>query len=136
MKFAQRVFLIAGIYGLAIIAPLYFLESYVSETNPPAITHPEFYYGFVGVGLAWQIVFLIIARDPVRYRPLMPAAMLEKFPFAIAIYVLYAMGRVSSGPVAGATGDVVLGVLFVIAYLKTGAYLKNGNAESGRAGQA
>src|SRR5689334_23841932 len=64
MLFAKRVFLIAGLYGLAVMAPQLFLESKTSADYPPAITHPEFYYGFVLVAIAWQVAFLTISRDP------------------------------------------------------------------------
>src|SRR5206468_3338498 len=67
--FAKRVFTIAGIYGLIVLLPLYFLERRLGEIQPPAITHPDFYYGFIGAAVAWQIVFLIIGRDPERHRP-------------------------------------------------------------------
>ena len=53
MSFARWVFRIAGIYGVLVIAPMYFLESRFPAENPPPITHPEFFYGFVGVTLAW-----------------------------------------------------------------------------------
>jgi hypothetical protein len=43
----------------------------ISRNDPPAITHPGFYYGFVSVGLAWQVAFFVIARDPVRFRLMM-----------------------------------------------------------------
>lgn len=43
------------------------------------ITRPGFYYGFVGLGLAWQIAFLVIAQDPVKYRLMMIPSMVEKF---------------------------------------------------------
>ena len=49
MKFARIVFLVAGIYGLLVVAPQYFLEARIGRDTPPAITHPEFFYGFVGV---------------------------------------------------------------------------------------
>ena len=55
-----------------------------------AITHPEYFYGFIGVGLAWQVAFLIIATDPRRYRPLIIPSIIEKFSFAAAIAVLFA----------------------------------------------
>lgn len=54
MKFAKLVFLVAGIYGLIVVLPQYFLESKVGVDSPPPITHPEFYYGFIGVTAAWQ----------------------------------------------------------------------------------
>ena len=55
--FARRLFLFAGIYGVLVVAPLFFLEDQIGKLNPPAITHPEFYYGFVCVTFAWQIVY-------------------------------------------------------------------------------
>jgi hypothetical protein len=119
MTFARRVFLIAGIYGLIVIAPQLFLEAQTSSEVPPAITHPEFYYGFVLVAIAWQVAFLTIARDPARFRPLMIAAMLEKAGFGIAVPVLWHQGRVPGFLVAFAAIDLVLGALFFVSWMKT-----------------
>ena len=88
-------------------------------STPPAITHPELYYGFVGVALAWQFAFLIIARDPVRFRPLMVAAMLEKFIYAASLAVLYAQGRLHAGQAVVGIPDFVFGLLFVAAFRAT-----------------
>ena len=120
MRFARWSFLIAGIWGILVLTPLYFLENKTGVDHPPAITHPEYYYGFVGVALAWQVLFLVTARDPVRFRPAMPAGMIEKFSFVISTYALYALGRVDSTMVAAASADLVLGILFVISFFKTG----------------
>lgn len=57
MKFAKWVYRIAGIYGLLILTPQYFLETKNGIDFPPAINHPEYYYGFIGVALAWQVAF-------------------------------------------------------------------------------
>ena len=119
MRFAKLVFLIAGIWGVVALAPLYFMEHMVGNLTPPAVNHPEYFYGFVGVALSFQIVFLTIATDPVHYRPIMIGGMLEKFTFVIAVVVLYALGRISWMVLGGAAGDALLGVLFVIAYVKT-----------------
>ncbi|HMP53097.1 MAG TPA: hypothetical protein PKD05_16220, partial [Candidatus Melainabacteria bacterium] len=119
MKFAKIVFLLAGIYGLVVIAPLYFLEGAVVAQSGKVVNHPEFYYGFAGVTLAWQIGFLLISTDPVRYRLLMFAACIEKLSFVAAIAVLYAQGRVDMTMVFGAAGDFVLLCLFVAAIVKT-----------------
>jgi hypothetical protein len=40
MDFARRVFVAAGVYGLLVVTPLYFLEARIGEQQPPAITHP------------------------------------------------------------------------------------------------
>jgi len=89
MKFARWVFRIAGIYGLIVLAPQYFIEDRFGLENPPAITHAEFYYGFIGVAIAFQLVFLIIASDPAKYRAMMLPSVFEKFSFAIAAIVLF-----------------------------------------------
>ena len=117
--FARRVFSFAGIYGLVVVLPLYFLERQVGALTPPAVTHPEFYYGFAGVTVAWQLAFLVIGRDPVRFRPLMPVAIIEKVSFVAASVALLALGRVAPASVSGAVGDAVLMVLFTLAYRRT-----------------
>ncbi len=119
MKFAKVVFWVAGIWGLLVITPLYFLFDVIGRQDPPAITHPGFYYGFVGVALAWQIAFLVIARDPVRFRLMMIPSMVEKFSWAIAVGVLVMQGRMRGSDMVFGGTDFLLGVLFVVAYLKT-----------------
>src|SRR6516164_906314 len=57
MKFAKIVFWVAAICGLLIISPLYFLFDLIGKQDPPPITHPGFFYGFVGLALVWQITF-------------------------------------------------------------------------------
>ncbi len=119
MRFAKLTFTIAGIWGLLVIPPCYFLEQRIGREQPPAITHPEYFYGFVGVALAWQIAFLIIGRDPVRYRPLMLACMVEKFSFAAACTLLYFQRRIATTVLFMSMVDLCLGVAFVIAYAQT-----------------
>ncbi len=122
MTRARRLFLIAGIYGLAVLLPPFLMEARVGRDDPPAVTHPEFFYGFLGVAAAWQIAFLVIATDPVRYRPLMIPSALAKLSFAGAVAVLYWQGRLSGVIVGFAAVDFVLGVLFVMAYRRLGRF--------------
>ncbi len=119
MKFARRTFRIAGIYGIIVLAPMYLLESRIGADQPPAITHPEFFYGFVGVALAWQVAFLMIARDPARFRPLMIPSILEKASFGFAAIALYATGRLALSMLLAGSIDLALGIAFVISYFKT-----------------
>jgi hypothetical protein len=119
MKFARIVFWIAGIWGLLVITPLYFLLDVIGQKDPPAITHPGFFYGFVGCALAWQVAFCFIARDPARYRPLMIPSVLEKATYAVAIVTLVLQGRTNLRDLLFAATDTLLGLLFVIAYSKT-----------------
>ena len=120
MNFAKWVFRIAGTIGLLQVVPLYFYEAQLAVDMPPAIAHPEYYYGFAGVTLAWQVAFLLIGSDPMRYRPLMPVAMLEKASFVIAAFWLLAQGRLPTMIFAAALLDLTYGLFFVAAYLVTG----------------
>ena len=119
MKFARYTFLISGIYGLIVMLPQFFLENKIGVDQPPAITHPEFFYGFICVTVAFQLVFLVISSDPVRYRPLMLVSLVEKFPFVIAIALLYLQSRVGWQMVAAAATDGFWGLMFIVSYLKT-----------------
>jgi len=119
MRFAKWVFTIAGIYGILSVAPLYFFEGAVAESMPPPLTHPEYYYGFIGVTLAWQFAFLIIGRDPVRYRLIMLPAIFEKFSYFLSTLALQLTRGVPSTILFFATVDLVLGVLFVISFYLT-----------------
>ena len=119
MIFARRVFLIAAVYGIIVLLPQYFLEDRTGRDFPPAITHAEYYYGFIGIALAWQVVFLIISRDPHRYRPIMIPAILEKATFGFAAIALFVAGRLNMQMLGAGVLDLVLGTLFVIAYVRT-----------------
>ena len=119
-RFPRRVFLTAGIYGLIVLLPQYFLEGRIGRDYPPPITHPEHFYGFIGVALAWQFAFLIIARDVRRYRLLMLPAILEKLSFGVAAVALFAAGRAAVAVAAAGSIDLVLAALFVLSYRATG----------------
>ena len=119
MRFSRWVFLLSGVSGILLAVPPYFLERQTSQDYPPPITHPEYYYGFFGVTFAWQVLFLLIASDPVRYRTAMLPAMLEKASFIVAILLLYAAGRVAGLWLGFASMDFTWLVLFVVAYLRT-----------------
>lgn len=118
-RFARWVFVIAGVYGLAVLVPQFFMESKIGVDDPPAITHVEYFYGFLGVALAWQIAFLIIATNPVRFRPLMLAGVLEKLSFAIVSAVLFTQNRLHVTLFAAGMIDLILGVGFTAAYVAT-----------------
>jgi hypothetical protein len=120
-KFSARVFLGAGIYGLAVLLPQYFLEGKLGRDFPPPITHPEHFYGFIGVALAWQFAFLFIACDVQRYRPMILPAILEKLSFGLAALVLYAQGRAVALVAGAGMIDLFLAVLFVIAFRASAA---------------
>jgi hypothetical protein len=119
MRFAKIVFRIAAIWGVLVITPLYFMFDSISRNDPPPITHPGFFYGFAGAALAWQVAFFVIARDPVRYRPLMIPSIIEKFSYGAAVAILVLQRRMHSSDLLFAGTDLLLGALFVIAHFKT-----------------
>jgi hypothetical protein len=119
MTFAKRCFLFAGIAGLLVLLPQYFLEEQIGRDYPPPISHPHLFYGFVGVAVAWQVAFLVIATDPVRFRPMMIPAVLEKLSFAIPTAVLFIKGRTPAVVFGAGMFDLFLSVLFVVSYLRT-----------------
>ncbi|HEY7291901.1 MAG TPA: hypothetical protein VH583_18825 [Vicinamibacterales bacterium] len=119
MRFAKIMFTAAGVWGFLILTPLLFLLDYIGRTYPPPITHADFFYGFLAITFAWQIAFLIIGRDPVRFRPFMIPAMFEKFLYIGALCALYATGQIQAGQVAPAIPDAILGLGFIVAYAKT-----------------
>src|SRR5580658_6721999 len=119
MKFAKIVFWCGGAFGVLLLTPLYFMFNLAGRLDPPPITHPQFYYGFVGIALVWQFVYMTIASDPVRFRPMMILSVLAKGSYVGALLVLYLQHRVS--PLQAATGlpDALLMALFVAAFRKT-----------------
>jgi hypothetical protein len=119
MKFAKLTYRIAGIWGLLILIPMYFMYDFIGRKDPPPLTHPQFYFGFLGVTLAWQILFLILGTDPARYRPMMIPSIVEKLSFIMAMFILLLCGLVKVSQAVTALPDVILVVLFFIAFAKT-----------------
>jgi hypothetical protein len=119
MKFAKIVFLVAGIYGLLILAPIYFMENAIGQRTPPEITHPEYFYGFLGAGLAWQALFLVLSTDPLRYRGMILPSFLEKVAYGMALVALYAQRRLPLSVLMIGSVDWIFAFLFLAAYFKT-----------------
>ena len=114
--FARGLFFVAGIYGVVVLLPQYFLEDKLARDFPPPLTHPEHFYGFSGVALAWQFVFLLIAHDVQRHRLLMLPAILQKLSFGVAALALFAQGRAPAVVAGAGSIDLVFAVLFVLAF--------------------
>lgn len=130
VAFARRVFTVAGVYGILVLAPQYFTEAKTGRDFPPPITHPEHYYGFIGVALAWQVLFLILARDPRRYRPMMIPAILEKLAFGLAAPVLYLQGRLAAFVLIFGAIDLILATLFFISFRLTAGEWRRGEVDA------
>jgi hypothetical protein len=120
-RFAKIVFWIAAVWGFLILTPLYFMFDVIGRQDPPPITHPGFYYGFVGAALVWQVAFLFIASDPVRFRPMMIPSVMEKFVYGITLFVLFSEKRLHPSDLVFGGVDALFGILFIVAFLKTPA---------------
>jgi hypothetical protein len=121
MKFPKLLFYLAAIWGILVLTPLYFMFDLIGRQDPPPITHPAVYYGFVGAGLAWQFAFILIARDPVRFRPMMLVSVFEKFSYGLALITLFLQHRLHSSDLVFGAVDLLFGVLFLLAFFKTTA---------------
>lgn len=120
MRFARIVFIVAGVWGIFVLTPLFFLIDVTGRQYVPPSMYPQFFYGFLSVAMAWQIAFLLIGSDPARFRPLMLPSVVEKFGWVFVLVRLYRAGRISPLDTSAAWPDLVLGVLFIAAFVKTG----------------
>ncbi len=119
MKFAKIAFFVAGVWGVLVLTPLYFMFDAIGRQTPPALTHPQYYFGFLGVALAWQFAFFVIATDPARYRLMIIPSVVEKLTFVGAVIVLYLQRRIAPSETLPAIPDATLAVLFAISFAKT-----------------
>jgi hypothetical protein len=118
---ARLTFCLAGIYGLIVLLPFYFFEPMVTRAAPQGLSHPEYYYGFLGAATVMQLVYLGIARDPVRFRPLMPLCALAKLAFFVPVLILWIQGRAAAATLEVASIDLLLAAAFVHAWRVTPA---------------
>ncbi len=112
-QFASRVYFWAAIYGIAVLALAYIQPI----PDPWHLTH----LGFVGTALVFQGVFLVIARDPRRFAPIMPVTFFEKLCFGVPSIAFAATGQ--TPPMSAFFGaiDLVLMVFFIMAWVKVTA---------------
>jgi hypothetical protein len=119
MKFARIVFLFAGVWGLAVVTPLFFLVDVTGRRYSPPSEYPQFFYGFLAVTIAWQIGFLVIGSDPQRFRPLMIPGIFEKMGYVSTLLALYSQGRLSAADFSPFVPDFTIGLFFIAAFVKT-----------------
>ena len=119
MRFARIVFVGAGVWGIIVLTPFYWLLDVTGRHYSPPTDYPQFFYGFFSVAMAWQIAFLVIGSSPTRFRPLMIPSMLEKFSYVMTLGVLYGQSRISATDAQAAVPDLLLCILFIVAFAKT-----------------
>lgn len=121
------MFVGAGIWGITVLTPLYWLVDITGRVYSPPADYPHFFYGFLSVAMAWQIAFLIIGSDPARFRPLMLAGILEKLGHVAGVLAMYHQARITTLDAEGAIPDLLLALGFVAAFVAS-------RAPAGRAG--
>ena len=119
MRLARWAFTAAGIWGIVVLTPLFWRVDLTGRMYPVPEQYPQFFYGFLVVAMAWQLAFLVIGRDPARFRWLMVPAMVEKFGYVATLAILGLQGRLPMIDVQPAIPDAILGVLFVAAFVAT-----------------
>jgi hypothetical protein len=119
MRFAKIVFIVAGVWGIVVLTPLYFLHDITGRQYAPPTTYPQFFYGFLSVAMAWQIAFLVIGSSPARFRLLMIPSIVEKLGYVATLAVLYGQGRIPAADATPVIPDFLLGALFIAAFAKT-----------------
>ncbi len=96
------------------------MEQKIGIDYPPAITHPEYFYGFLGVAIAWQVAFLIIGQDPLRFRPMMLPSALRNSASRRQPLHYTPQGRLPSVLLAAGLSDLVFAILFLVAWWRLG----------------
>ena len=119
MRFAKLTFFGAGIWGIVVLTPLYWLVDVTGRSYPPPMDYPHFFYGFLSVAMAWQIAFLVIGSDPARFRPLMVPGIVEKLGHVGGVALLYRDARISTIDAQAALPDLLLALLFIVAFVRT-----------------
>jgi hypothetical protein len=118
VRTSRWVFAISGAYGLAVLLPTYLMVDAIGEASVP-ISHLEYFYGFTGAGVAWQLAFLLIATDVERYRIAMLPAILEKLAFGIPALLVASRGQLPAMTLPFAVIDLCLAVLFAACFFMT-----------------
>ena len=119
MRFARFTFIGAGIWGIVVLIPLYWLLDVTGRSYPPPSEYPHFFYGFVSVAMAWQVAFVVIGTNPMRFRSLMIPSVLEKLGYVGMLMLMYLKGVITSVDAQPALPDLLLAILFIVAFVRT-----------------
>jgi hypothetical protein len=108
MKFARIIFGIATLLGLAGCAMYYF------QPGSPG------YYGLIANSFSLQIVFVLIAYNPQRFRIMMIPAAIGKLLWVPTLIFLHFFGHLTVAEVLySAIPHDLLGILMLVAYAVT-----------------
>ena len=113
MRLARWTFALAGIYGLIATLSLYIGMELTTDTL--------WRFVFAGAAAATQLAYLLIARDPLRYRWVIPVGIASKLSYATPVSLLFARGGVAASTFGFALIDLTLAALFAISFVRLGA---------------
>lgn len=111
MRAIRIGFAVAAAYGLIATLSLY--------AGPALGADTLMRYAFAGAAAATQLAYLLIARDPIRYRMLIPVGIASKISFAVPA-ALVATRTGADGLLAAAALDLLLATFFAIAFVTIG----------------
>ena len=112
MKFAKWILVLAGMVGMISLFPLYFKE----HTIAPDLMYPVFYYGFISINIIWQLMYIYISHDPVKFRPIIFFGFMVKIIGAISIFFLIIQDRAEYWWIAIALVDFIFSILFLVSF--------------------
>jgi hypothetical protein len=116
---AKLIFRVAATWGILALTPILFFPNRIGNPVPRPLTEPEYFHGFLALSLLFAILFLVIASNPIRYRPMMPIAILQKLVYPLAIFGLLSTHRAPPTKSFYAGTEFLLALLFILALLKT-----------------
>ena len=111
VRAARWLFGIAGCYGLLATLGLY---------SRPLDAQALWPWAFAGAAAATQLLYLLIAFDPRRFRPAIPVGIASKLSFALPVLWLFAHGAAGRGTLAAAVIDLVLAAAFLAMFVALG----------------
>jgi hypothetical protein len=128
MRFARYVFLSAGVLGLLLaVWSVYTVVVYGQTTVPDvARTVGLSFCGSFFLYVCWQVLYVMLSRDPSRYRPTMIVAFLAELAAPVCPAWLYLYGIKLWIPIVVA--HLALAALFLVAFWLTGRESRRGAA--------
>ena len=108
VRAARCLFGIAGLYGLVATLALY---------ARPLDAQSLWLWAFAGAAAATQLLYVLIATDPPRFRPAIPVGIASKLSFALPVLWLSAHGAAGRGTLIAAGIDLALAAAFAAAFL-------------------
>lgn len=118
MKFARTTYLVAGVFGLLLMIPIAYAAIFdASDTMPGLMPAGLTFYGAILQFAACQVLLLILASNPLRFRPMMIPAFLAEVvaPLNTAWLYFYGVQPWSAVTVV----FLLLAILFLVAYFRT-----------------